>query len=445
MGVNHAQPTRVLFFTTIMSWEGGACRAFREAVKRVAARGVEPLVVIPDCAHSYEMFPKRDFDVVYMKMQRPRRTWNPWIQARYLALFPSTVLFLRRLIRENGIQLVHFNELMDFMAGIAAKSCGIPCVCHVRAHRLPNPYRWGLLSMLKSTVNAIVVPSRYTGQWIKAEDANLGERVRLIHDFAWDVSESQPDADGNEFRRELGLAPDQILVTLVSKLTPSKGHECFIRAAEKVFKVAKNIRFVVVGGPIEGHERDAAKIRALGEQLAPPPALRFLGPRFDLPCVYAASDIVVHCPTFPDTFPTVILLAMLAGKPIIGSHIGGIPEQIDHDRTGVLVAPGDPYALANAILKLACDPAKRESLGVAAKKGINESWTPQTQGRLLAELYCEVIQRHFPQREGGSRLDQRTSLDPSPEAVLAGLRNSSRGTDLPLDEVRHPRQDFKIG
>jgi glycosyltransferase involved in cell wall biosynthesis len=391
--MNPLQHPRVLFFTTIMSWEGGACRAFRETVKRVAARGVEPLVLIPDCADSFEMFPKSDFDVVYMKMQRPRRTWNPRVQARYVALFPSALLSLRRLIREKGIHLVHFNELMDFVAGIAARSCGVPCVCHVRAHRLSNPYRFALLSMLKSTVDAIVVPSRYTGEWIKAADAKIGERVRLIPDYAWDVSESQPEANGDEFRRELGLAPGQILVTLVSKLTPSKGHEQFIRAAEKVLKEAGDVRFVVVGGPIEGRERDAEEIRALGKKLAPAPALRFVGPRFDLPSVYAASDIVVHCPIFPDTFPTVVLLPMFAGKPVIGSDIGGIPEQIDHDKTGLLVPPGDPDALANAILQLASDPAKRESLGSAARKAINETWVPETQGRLLAELYSEVIQR----------------------------------------------------
>ena len=443
--MNPLQHPRVLFFTTIMSWEGGACRAFRETVKRVAARGVEPLVVIPDCADSYEMFPKSDFDVVYMKMQRPRRTWNPRVQARYLALFPSAFLSLRRLIREKGIHLVHFNELMDFVAGIAARSCGVPCVCHVRAHRLSNPYRFALLSMLKSTVDAIVVPSRYTGEWIKAEDAKIGERVRLVHDYAWDVSESQPEANGDDFRRELGLASGQILVTLVSKLTPSKGHEQFIRAAEKVLKVADDVRFVVVGGPIEGRERDAYEIRSLGEKLAPAPALRFVGPRFDLPSVYAASDMVVHCPTFPDTFPTVVLLPMFAGKPVIGSDIGGIPEQIDHDKTGVLVPPGDPDALAGAILQLASDPAKRESLGSAARKAIKEAWAPETQGRLLAELYSEVIQRRVPHGEGGSRLDRSPSIGPSPETMLAGLEKSSRGTDLQSDEVRHPWQDFKRG
>jgi glycosyltransferase involved in cell wall biosynthesis len=400
--MNTMEHPRVLFFTTIMTWEGGATRAFRETVKRVAALGVEPVVVIPDCADSYEMFPKSDFDVVYMKMQRPRRTWNPRIQARYLALFPSTLLFLRRLIREKGIHLVHFNEIMDFVAGMAARSCGVPCVCHVRAHRLPNPYRWALLSLLRSTVDAIVVPSRYTGDWIKDEDAKIGECVRLIPDYAWDVSESQPEANGENFRRELGLAPDQILVTLVSKLTPPKGHEYFILAAEKVLKLAGNIRFVIVGGPIDGHERAADKIKALGEKLTPAPGLRFVGPRFDLPSVYAASDIVVHCPTFPDTFPTVVLLPMFAGKPVIGSDIGGIPEQIDHDKTGLLVPPGDADALANAILQLASDPAKRKSLGAAARSRINESWAPETQGRLLAELYSEVIQRSKAQPPGRS-------------------------------------------
>ena len=395
--MNPLQHPRVLFYTTIMSWEGGASRAFREAVKRVAVRGVEPVVVVPDCADSYEMFPKSDFDVVYMKMQRPRRTWNPWIQGRYLALFPSALLSLRRLIRKKGIQLVHFNEVMDFNAGIVARLCGVPCVCHVRAHRLPNPYRWALLSMLKATVDAIVVPSRYTEAWIKAEDANLGERVRLIHDYAWDVSESEPEASGDEFRRELGLLSGQVLVTLVSKLIPSKGHEQFIRAAEKVLKVSKDIRFVVVGGPIEGHQRAADEITALGEKLTPAPALRFVGPRFDLPSVYAASDVVVHCPTFPDTFPTVVLLPMFAGKPVIGSDIGGIPEQIDAGTTGLLVPPGDPDSLANAILQLASDPVKRQSLGSAARKAIKEGWVPETQGRLLAELYSEVIQRSSAQ------------------------------------------------
>ena len=65
---------KVLFFTTIMSWDGGACRALRETVKRVAAVGVKPVVVVPEGADSREMFPESEFDVVYLNIQRPRRS-----------------------------------------------------------------------------------------------------------------------------------------------------------------------------------------------------------------------------------------------------------------------------------------------------------------------------------------------------------------------------------
>lgn len=416
MTIHSAQHARVLFFTSIMSWEGGACRAFRETVKRVAAHGIHPVVAVPECADSLAMFPKSDFDVVYLKMQRPRRTWNPWVQGRYVVFFPATFFSLRRLIHERGIQLVHFNEFTDFVGGIAARSCGVPCVCHVRAHRLSNPYRWAFLSLLKATVGAIVVPSRYTAEWIEADDVALGQRVRLIYDYAWDINESRLEASGADFRSELGVKPDQILVVLVSKLAPPKGHECFIRGAEKVLEVAKNIRFAVVGGPISGHERAADQIKALGERLVPAPALRFVGPRFDLPSVYAAADIVVHCPTYPDTYPTVVLLPMFAGKAVIGSNIGGIPEQIEHDKTGILVSPNDPAGLAKAILELASDAAKRETLGSAARQTVKERWAPETQGRLLAELYNEVIQRSVLRKDDVHR--------PSSDAS-SFLRNSN--------------------
>lgn len=385
---------RVLFFTTMVTWDGGAARALRATVKRVAAVGVKPLVVIPEGADSREMFLKDEFQVVYLKMPRPRRTWNPLVHARFLLLFPSTFLFLRHLIRERGIQVVHFNEITDFIGGMAAASCGVPSVCHVRSHRLPNPYRWTLLTTLKATVDAIVVPSRYTQEWISAESAELAPRVRLIYDYAWEDKGLEASDAGSDFRRELRIASSQILILLVSKLAPQKGHECFIRAAARVLNTCKEARFVIVGGPVQGHEREAATIRNLGKKLAPAPGLQFLDSRPDLAPVYSAADIVVHCPTYPDTYPTVILLPMFAGKPIIGSAIGGIPEQIENDRTGMLVPPGNPEALANTILHLIRDPGKRESLGVAALEAIKERWAPETQGPLLAELYAEVIHRH---------------------------------------------------
>ena len=337
------------------------------------------------------MFPKKDFDVVYLNIQRPRRTWNALIHARYLFSFPETLFSLRRLILERDIHLVHFNEITDFIAGMASKWCGIPCICHVRADRPPNPYRWLLLATLSRTTNAIVVPSKSAGNWIASDRRALAGRIRLVYDYAFDAKDYQPPLGGLEFRRELGIPDDHILVLLVSKLVVHKGHKCFIRAAEKVLGVSKEISFIVVGGAVPGHEKEASAIKVLAENLVPAPALRFVGSRSDLPSIYSASDIVVHCPIFPDTYPTVVLLPMLVGKPVIGSDIGGIPEQIEHDKTGLLVPPDDPDALADAILQLARDPAKRYSMGTAAMRRIQVASAPETQGRILAELYVETI------------------------------------------------------
>jgi len=129
-----------------------------------------------------------------------------------------------------------------------------------------------------------------------------------------------------------------------------------------------------------------------------------------LSAVYAACDIAVHCPVFPDTYPTVVLLAMAAGKAIVGSSIGGIPEQIEDGKTGILVPPDDPGALADAILQLARDPAKRSSLGLAAMRRIRGEFAPETQGRLLTELYAEVTGGGTLKRSGGRASGSLESL-----------------------------------
>ena len=84
---------------------------------------------------------------------------------------------------------------------------------------------------------------------------------------------------------------------------------------------------------------------------------------------------------------------MLVGKPVIGSNIGGIPEQIEDKETGVLVPPNDPEELTGAILDLANNPAKREALGSAARRKIRNGLAPETQGQQIADLYKEVLSK----------------------------------------------------
>ena len=92
---------KVLFFTTYASAESGASHALLQTIKRVQTVGIKPLVVIPDSAEGRAMFPESEFEVIYLDLLRPRRTWNPLIQARYGLSFPATFSLLRRIIRQT--------------------------------------------------------------------------------------------------------------------------------------------------------------------------------------------------------------------------------------------------------------------------------------------------------------------------------------------------------
>lgn len=390
LAASHGHPT-VLFFSTYVSRESGASHALRETMRNVAACGIRPLVVLPDSADSREMFLNSEFEALYLKIHRPRRTWKAWVHARWAVNSMAMFFSLRRLLRERNVDVVHCNEVTDLVAGLAAKSGGVPCICHVRTDRPPNPYRSLLLSTIEKVADAVIVTSKCTAEWLTRGNKKLAQRTRLIYDYAFDIRAYNSPQCGAAFRQELGIQPDEIMVLLVSKLVTPKGHECFIRAAEKVREVLKDVRFVVVGGPVPGHEEEAEAIYSLARRLTPAPQLQFAGARADLPPIYAASDIVVHCPTYRDPYPTVVLLAMAARRPIIGSMVGGIPEQIEHNHTGMLIPANDPHALARAIIELSRNPAKRKLLETAGSDWVRHNFSPQTQGRLLAAVYSQML------------------------------------------------------
>jgi glycosyltransferase involved in cell wall biosynthesis len=379
---------KVLYFSTFVSRESGASYALRQMVRRAAQNDISPIIVVPASLESVEMFPASEFDVIYSEMKRPRRTLNVGIHARYCLSFPKTLAALRQLIRDRHVQVVHCNEITDFMAAFAAKLEGVPCIYQVRHDGIPNPYRRVLTFVLEKTADAIVVPSKSTAAWLIASSKALAERISLIYDYAFDADEYEPGTSGAGIRKELGIGSDDILVVLVSKLVTPKGHLCFVRAAEMVRASSARIRFVIVGGPVPGHDAEASAIQSLARKIAP--ELILTGPRNDLPSIYAACDIAVHCPIYPDTYPTVVLLPMLMGKPVVATNIGGIPEQIEDGKSGVLVSPDDPRALAQALLSLASDSQARATLGQGGMKKVRSDYATQRQGLLIASLYQKV-------------------------------------------------------
>jgi glycosyltransferase involved in cell wall biosynthesis len=119
--------------------------------------------------------------------------------------------------------------------------------------------------------------------------------------------------------------------------------------------------------------------------------VRLLGYRHDVPALMQVCDLVVH-PTEADALPTVLLHAVAAGRAVVASHVGGVPDVIG-DEGGILVPPGDPAALREALLTLSRDQGLRERLGAAGRRRFALEFDAARWAERLREVYEEARRR----------------------------------------------------
>jgi L-malate glycosyltransferase len=152
------------------------------------------------------------------------------------------------------------------------------------------------------------------------------------------------------------------VIGFAGQLTPEKGADVFLRAASLVARVVPEARFVVIG---DGRLR--RELEALAGDLGlPEESVRFLGFRDDAADLIAGLDILA-VPSRSDGTPLVVGEAMTAGVPVVASRVGGLPDQVTHRRTGLLVDPEDPEGLAAALVSLLLAPDEARQLGEAGR------------------------------------------------------------------------------
>lgn len=157
----------------------------------------------------------------------------------------------------------------------------------------------------------------------------------------------------------LGLSPSAGLVLLPAVLRAGKGHDVLLEALPVLRARLPGVRVLLAGaGELEPELRQVAGRH--GDQV------RFLGHRTDMPELMAACDVVV-LPSRAEALPTVLMEAAAAGRPVVATRVGGVPEIVEHGQTGLLVPPGDPAALAGAIVQLMMDQRRARTFGARAR------------------------------------------------------------------------------
>jgi len=198
-------------------------------------------------------------------------------------------------------------------------------------------------------------------------------------------------------RRELGLAPQTPLVGFVGRLAPHKGVPVFLEAASLVAMARPRTAFLVAGdGPLRPAVLEAAGRPELRGRL------QWLGFRVDVPRLMAALDLVA-VPSLQEGFSLVALEAMAAGRPVVASRVGGLTEVLGEDDAagpaGLLVKPGDPVALADALVRLLQHPGLAAALGERGRERA-PSFGAERMVRAILEAY-RVAGRGSPRHGRG--------------------------------------------
>ncbi len=290
----------------------------------------------------------------------------------------NAVFALRRLIRGVNACLLHANgSRAMWYAGLAGRLAHRPAIWHVRvADAEPVPDR-----ILAALSTAIVVNSHAVGR--RFDWARAG-KVHCVHNGV-DLGRFGPRPPLETLRMSLGIPDGAPVVGSVGRFVPYKGYRFLLDAARAVEDALPGVHWLLVGDGEQRQELEAQSRRlGLGERV------RFTGWRDDVPDLLALCTVFA-LPSLAEHFGRVLIEAMAMERPIVATGAGGVPEIVAHDQCGVLVPPGDPPAMAEALLALLRDSARAARLGHAARQRAETHFGIARHAEAVARVYSTVV------------------------------------------------------
>lgn len=302
--------------------------------------------------------------------------------------YPSAVFRLASLLRREEIDILQTHLFEAGVLGLlAAQLAGTPRR-FVARHHLDETWllgtRWhvALDCWMARRADCVMVPSAAVREHMIANEALSGDNVEVIpYGFNFN-SMAATVGDALRVRREFDLGNGFVL-GCVGRFFKNKGHSYLFQAANKLKREIPNLRILLLG------DGDRAMIEAMVTELGLQEQVVFAGHRKDVAACMKAMDILVH-PSLSESFGQVLVEAMCVATPVIATTVGGVPEIIRHQETGLLAPPKDAEALTAAIRELHADPQRRAKLAIAGQRSVMEKFAVEK----MVQHYVEVYQRH---------------------------------------------------
>ena len=303
---------------------------------------------------------------------------------------PRAIVRLHRLIRNRGIALIHAHSEDAYLyGGLAALWNRIPIIGTF--HRsTPDSYEPKRASRLwNALLTHQVAVSRDRLLMMLSQSRTPPDRISLIWGAA-DVGRfhSVPHEERLRLRNQLGIPLGNIALLGVGHLGLIKGHDLSIRAMPAILSEFPAARLFLAG---EGRQEDCVRVQRLISDLGLTRHVDLLGHINNPEEWMAACDIFVQPPR-DEAFGLVFAEASSACCPIVATAVGGIPEIVVHDETGLLVPREDVAALSIAVLKLLRDPHLRRELGARAQVRAHTHFTSEAMAAAYAGLAHRLLQ-----------------------------------------------------
>lgn len=287
---------------------------------------------------------------------------------------------LKRHIQSECIDLVHTWDMdAGIFGSLAARWAGVPYITSRRnlAETMPR-YKRILLKLADHFAAAVLVNAAAVRNHF-VERGLDPSKVRVIPNML----------DLDEFDRQASQAvslPAGRLIGMVCRLEPEKCVHALLEVAPRLLRDFGDLKFIIVG---EGSER--RRLQALASELQVDHAVHFTGERTDAPALIRQFQIGVLTPSKNEGLSNSILEYMAAGIPVVATDCGGNAELLAGADAGLIVPPGDPASLAEAVAELLNNREKAVEMGARGRRKIEREHGPESVARQFLELYESVL------------------------------------------------------
>ncbi|MFT4665843.1 MAG: glycosyltransferase involved in cell wall biosynthesis [Polaribacter sp.] len=364
------KPTmRILHISSAKSWRGGE-QQIAYLIEELRTEGISQEAFCPKDS-PLEIYCKKNN--IICTTYKKRFSVNPLV-ARKLSQYSS----------RNNFDLVHLHDSHAHTFACMAAAfyrMSTPMVLH---RRVDFPVGGSALSKWKYNhpgIKAMICVSHFV-KAVLSKTVNEAAKIKVVHSGV-DLNRF-PKQQKNKLREEFQVPDEIAIVANVAAITEQKDYHTFVRTAERLLKEKTKAHFFIIG---EGKQRK--EIEAYVKELGLDEKITFTGFRKDITEIFSNIDVLLFS-SQTEGLGTTLLDAQLCGVPIVATNVGGIPEIVEHENTGLLANRAEDEVLAKHVRLLLSDNTARKQMAERARKSV-EQFSKSKMAKGVLGIYKEVF------------------------------------------------------